>query len=98
MPKKNSLAISKKVLKAMEESITKQVIHKIGEIVSQKCREEFEKISLYDAINVIHVTGKKNLQLDTAILKDELKLLNDKADHMMGSWREIGNCIRGLLR
>ena len=43
MPKRDSVKISKKVLKRLEEKIRKQVLIDIGDVVTAKCKEFLEK-------------------------------------------------------
>ena len=43
MPKRDSVKISEKVLKRLEEKIRKQILNDIGDVVTAKCKEFLEK-------------------------------------------------------
>ena len=43
MPKRDSVKISEKVLKRLEERIRKQILNDIGDVVTTKCKEFLEK-------------------------------------------------------
>ena len=89
MTKKRLVGIPDEILKNLEKKITSQIMNKIDEIISTKCKEIFSHESKNNTF--VFKNEIALLKANSHYLQNETKKLNEKLDHTLGSLTYIAS-------